>query len=131
MRRLGPRPARRADGVRPVRAGLGLRSLLVHKLRSVLSILGVVFGVALNTATYGTGAFVVMNTGGACALADGPRVMVHDLPEHVVHPAAHATAPGASPAATGSLRSNPSRFRPARSSGVASGLAACSVLAAR
>ena len=37
----------------------------------------------------------------ACALADGPRVTVQDLPEHVVHPAAHATAPGASPAATG------------------------------
>jgi DNA-binding NtrC family response regulator len=37
----------------------------------------------------------------ACALADGPRVTVPDLPEHVVHPAAQPAAPGASPAATG------------------------------
>ena len=37
----------------------------------------------------------------ACALADGPRVMVHDLPEHVVRPAAHPAAPGAGPTATG------------------------------
>ena len=37
----------------------------------------------------------------ACALADGPRVTVNDLPEHVVRPAVHAAAPGAGPTATG------------------------------
>ena len=34
---------------------LGVRSLLVHKLRSVLSILGVVFGVAAVTAVSAVG----------------------------------------------------------------------------
>jgi len=37
----------------------------------------------------------------ACALADGSKITVKDLPEHVVHPVAHPAAPGAIPAATG------------------------------
>jgi len=37
----------------------------------------------------------------ACALADGTKVTVKDLPEHVVHPAARPAAPGVNPAATG------------------------------